>query len=455
MKSIDEFVNKIHCADCLDFMKEMPSSSVDMCITSPPYWGLRDYGVEQTFGGDKNCEHEWSIKNKKVRNGTSGAGTRWQHKEAHNIGPDEYDITKCREGEKKIIKEGFCLKCGAWKGQLGLEPTPELYIEHMTAIFHEVKRVLKKVGVLFLNIGDTYSQSSGHFDAKNPKARQQRLVNNPANLQPKCLCMIPERLAWSLIQDGWILRNKIIWHKPNAMPSSVKDRFSNCWEYLFMFSKNQRYFFDLNGVREPHKTESNIIRPRMGQGQQTKYQQKRRGLLSGNPNIGQQQHHSENIIYSELGKNPGDHWSINTQPFSEAHFAVFPEKLCEKPIRAGCPEEVCKKCGKARERIVETKLIVHKEFQDKGKARIIDKDKYIPAIPRARTGLEGHNEYKTIGWTSCGCNAGFEGGILLDPFCGAGTALFVAKEMRRRYIGIDIKQEYVDMAKKRLAQGVL
>jgi len=167
--------------DCLQVIRSFKPESIDMCLTSPPYWGLRDYGTEQIFGGDADCEHPWGmISNKSY-----------------------YE----------------CSQCHAWKGQLGLEPTPEMYIEHMTEIFSEVKRVLKAEGSLWLNMGDTYSGSGkGSGDDKpDPKfkggGRERTLKADKDNSLPsKCLCMIPERLAWSLIQDGWILRNKIVWY---------------------------------------------------------------------------------------------------------------------------------------------------------------------------------------------------------------------------------------------------
>ena len=308
----DDFINKIICGDSLSVMKEMPRNCVDMVITSPPYWGLRDYGT----------------------------------------GPD----------------------------QLGLEPTPELYIEHLTKIFNEAKRVLKKEGTLWLNIGDTYFTKTGASGAfKNrPNQADKYVMGNRKfeGLIEKCLCMIPERLAWSLIQNGWILRNKIIWYKPNAMPASVTDRLSNRWEYLFMFSRSQQYFFDLDAVREAYTEPIDRWGGEWKRGYcKTKYPEGQIAIPE----------RDRNMRPNPDGKNPGDVFEIATQPFSETHFAVFPEKLCEKPIKAGCSE----------------------------------------------------------------------GDVVLDPFCGAGTALYVAKEMKRRFIGIDIKQEYCDMCETRLAQGVL
>jgi len=327
----DDFINKIICDDCLEVMKEMPDGCIDMCLTSPPYWGLRDYGIEQIFGGNKDCKHEWI--DKTIIRRTPGDKPGKSSLVAKNRPNDIVN--------RPNIKQNVCQKCGAWKGQLGLEPTPEMYIEHLTKIFNEVKRVLRKRGTLWLNIGDSYyggghggwvKFDDGRIPYKDPKFGKGRNYCPAKNwdyskYQPKCLCMIPERFAWSLIQDGWILRNKIIWYKPNAMPSSVKDRFNNTWEYVYMFSKNRKYYFDLDAVRESHKPQS-IKRASYGFYDTKKHQQLRETNMASH----------KLLSIHNVGKNPGDMWAINTQPFPEAHFAVFPEKLCVKPIKAGCPE---------------------------------------------------------------------------------------------------------------------
>ena len=257
--------------DSLAVLGGMGDGSVDMCLTSPPYWGLRDYGVE---------------------------------------------------------------------GQLGLESSPDLYIERMTEVFHEVKRALKDAGTLWLNIGDTYS-ANRTYQVKQTRCPDESSMGMvaPDNVPPKCLCMIPERLAWSLIEDGWILRNKIVWYKPNGMPSSVRDRFSNKYEFIYLFAKQQKYYFDLDAVREPHQQEW---------GSRDRTNMKNRQIVDYGKSA------LTNESQNPLGKNPGDVFQIPTQPFPEAHFAVFPEKLCEKPIKAGCPLEVCRKCGKSREKKFET-----------------------------------------------------------------------------------------------------
>lgn len=154
----EDFVNKIICEDCLEGMKQMPNECVDMAMTSPPYWGLRDYGIEQIFGEDKECEHEWKgeKKNKKRFNKFESGKSRNDYR---FFGDDP--TRKFYGQHEKHESNIHCSKCQAWKGQLGLEPTSEMYIEHLTRIFNEVKRVLKKEGTLWLNIGDTYSGGAG------------------------------------------------------------------------------------------------------------------------------------------------------------------------------------------------------------------------------------------------------------------------------------------------------
>ena len=246
---------KIYNGDALAVLKTLPDESVQMSMTSPPYWGLRNYagGTDIVWGGDENCEHEWIET-------TQGL----QHENRNNLRGTQEEVAG-KTGTAFIQKydrlpPGTCVLCGCWRGQLGLEPTPELYVEHLMMIFQEVKRVLKKDGAFYLNIGDTYASSGidcgSPPDPKWPTARD----NQDKNLQPrrykglpaKCMTLIPERVMFALVDDGWILRNKIGWHKPNSMPSSVKDRFTTTWEYLYFFTKARKYYFDLDAIRIPH-----------------------------------------------------------------------------------------------------------------------------------------------------------------------------------------------------------
>jgi DNA modification methylase len=227
MKPIEEWLNGIHCGNAYELLRQMPSESVDCVITSPPYYGLRDYGsgADTIFGGDPNCEHEWSEKRMTLahENRNFLKGTQ---EEVHG----KRGTTYIRKFDDRTC--GFCVKCGAWRGQLGLEPNWGMYVEHLVELFREVKRVLKSTGSFWLNVGDTYSD--------------------------KNLLGIPWRVAFALIDDGWILRNAVIWYKPSHMPESIKDRLTRTYEYVFHFVKSKKYFYNLDNIREPHKAGDNI-----------------------------------------------------------------------------------------------------------------------------------------------------------------------------------------------------
>lgn len=265
----------LYHGDAATVLATLPDGSADCIVTSPPYLGLRDYGVA---------------------------------------------------------------------GQIGAESSPAEYVAALVAVFREARRVLVDDGTLWLNLGDSYDS------AKN-------------------LLGIPWRVAFALQDDGWILRNDIIWHKSNAMPESVTDRLSNRHEHLFMLSKSQRYWFDLDPIREPHESTPDRAGGTALRGQ--------KAIRPSGPNSG---------AYSEGGRNPGDVWTIASQPFGEAHFATMPPALAERCVRAGCKH----------------------------------------------------------------------GGTVLDPFSGSGTTGLAAARHGRRYVGIDLNREYLDLSlRTRLAQPSL
>ena len=350
----EDFINKVIQGDCLEILKQMPDEVVDTIITSPPYWGLLDYGVE---------------------------------------------------------------------GQIGLEKTPEEYVEKLVNIFREARRVLKKTGTLWLNLGDSY------------------LLN-------KNLVGIPWRVAFALQQDGWYLRQDIIWAKPNPMPESVTDRCTKSHEYIFLLSKSQKYYFDNEAIKEPisesyakDKRPHGITRERFYPN--SKYVKE--GLMDLQTGEFPTQPRSEY-------RNKRDVWWITTKPFKGAHFATFPPDLVEPMILAGCPEFVCKKCGKPREKIFET----HNPegiTGRKGKPMVVNGK--VDLSENGKRIEKGHNSTvyysgKFIGWTDCGCGAGFEPGIVLDPFMGSGTTAVVSKKLGRNYIGIELNPEYVKIAEERI-----
>lgn len=380
MVNIDEFRNEILVGDAREKLKELPKNSVDMAMTSPPYWGLRDYGVED---------------------------------------------------------------------QIGLEETPEKYVENLMKIFSELKRVLKPTGTFYLNIDDTYSGlGRGAWDEGDEKAKESYNFNSGEapvrinDLPDKCMSMVPERVAMALIQDGWILRNKIIWDKPNPMPESVKDRFSTGYEFVYMFSLQKDYYFDLDAVREPHKNSTK---------KRNEYPH------SGGGPYAVQREREPGEFMNVRGKNPGDVWEISTKGFKDAHFAVYPKELTEKPIKAGCPQKVCAKCGSPYERDVE---VEKEKDRDLLKSMGADSDleysgegKDDPSgfaenpSDTKRSILESAKKKRvTKGWKkTCDCDTeDTKPGIVLDPFAGAGTTLLKAWELGRDYIGVELNEEYVE-----------
>ena len=418
--------NKIIQGDTLKVLKTLPDEIINCCVTSPPYWGLRDYGTTpQIWDGNKDCKHKWNIrKYSKVTNYNEGFNQRWENS------PNK--IQKQSEmGKIRNIEEGFCSKCGAWRGSLGLEPTFELYIKHLCDIFDEVNRVLRNDGTCWVNLGDTYNGSkTGNTESrKNPNVVTNSFKkDNINNIPTKSLCLIPQRFAIEMVNRGWILRNTIIWHKPNCMPSSAKDRFTVDFEYLYFFSKSKKYYFE----QQLENLGSICTR-------------KRKSAF-------RQQNENDEDLITTNGRNKRTVWKIPTKPFPDAHFAVFPEALIETPIKAGCPKYVCKKCGKAREKIFETNN--PKGISGRAGTPMVSKG-IVDTFDGKQIIEPGHSStvyssavYK--GLTNCGCNAGFEPGIVLDPFMGAGTTAKVALKQGKKYLGIELKQEYIDMANKRI-----
>lgn len=318
---------QIYNGHVLDVLKGLPEESVNCVVTSPPYWGLRDYGLEPQIWDDLgDCEHEWGddLIHKKTR---YDLGTSTQS------GTNK-DQMACNTYEHH---HQFCLKCNAWKGSLGLEPTPELYIQHMVQVFREVRRVMRKDGTCWLNLGDSYAAQgiSGRDIGYNERTgrgkiiRQNRYKILPPNLKPKDLCMIPARVALALQADGWWLRSDIVWAKPNPMPESVTDRPTRSHECIFLLTKDKRYFYDAEAIKEPNSPDGRKVKEFRGS---KKY------ANGFGPNKASMTPLRKHERWPEGGRNKRSVWTIATQPFPEAHFATFPEEIPRICILAGCPE---------------------------------------------------------------------------------------------------------------------
>lgn len=269
-KSIESFVNKIICGDSLQVLKKLPDESIDCVVTSPPYWMLRNYNV---------------------------------------------------------------------KGQIGLEPSIEEYLEKLMNVFTEIRRVLKPTGTCWVNFGDTYANKTkgGHrnkpqnnmFDSLTKRAAFPKLKTE-LSIPSKSLCLIPSRFTIKMIEQGWILRNEIIWHKPNVMPQSVRDRFTVDFEKMFFFVKSRRYYFrqQYEKLKNPERLKRRLLNP------SNKHKQTESYWFSRNS----ESMKKSRLKMLETGRNKRCVWTIGTTNFAGEHFAVYPAKLIETPIKAGCPE---------------------------------------------------------------------------------------------------------------------
>jgi DNA modification methylase len=309
-------MNKIEFGDCREIMRKWASQGVkaQTCITSPPYYGLRDYGTAKWEGGDPDCQHSISMPTKwnDPKRGTSVLRPEVGHR-----GGSSSNCHLC--GAKRIDE------------QLGLEDTPEQYIANMVEVFRCVWDVLEDDGTLWVNIGDSYCNSNG-FARASPEYQREGRNNMPANdrkldklhatgLKTKDLIGIPWMLAFALRADGWYLRQDIIWSKANPMPESVQDRCTKAHEYIFLLSKSHKYHFDHVAIKDPVKEDWGTRDRSNG-----KYHNEGTGL---------QPHTGLEKSYEMANKRSV--WTVNTKPYSGAHFAVFPTELIEPCILAGAP----------------------------------------------------------------------------------------------------------------------
>ena len=280
--------------------------------------------------------------------------------------------------------------------QIGLETHVDQWVDRLAAILHEARRVLIPTGTLWLNLGDTY--------ATHPSQGASR----------KSLLMAPERLALRLQRDGWIVRNKIVWAKPNPMPISVRDRLAATYEVVYVLARQPRYFFDLDAIRIPHR--SKLSKPYVVRRPEEGWRGPNSDTATGLDAI-----KAAGRVGHPLGKNPGDVWTIPTAGFRGAHHAVFPVELARRAILAGCPEARCALCQRPSRRGV-----IH--------------------------GLGGTAVRAALAAT-CDCNAPSEPGVVLDPFMGAGTTAVAAEQLQRDWLGIELNPGFATLARQRIADA--
>lgn len=457
----------------MDRLAEIPDHSVQAVVTSPPYWQLRDYGLEPAVWAPAefspmpglppvrtpawadpeafpSCTHEWGDAISQNRGGPHGEGVMLAGGRA---------VVEAQAKAKRLDCGSFCIHCGAWLGQLGLEPDPWLYVGHLVQVFREIRRVLRPDGLLWLNLGDSSATSSNYNAPRSMHSEngwkqpgKGPCAGTPKGLKRKDLIGIPWRAAFALQADGWWIRSEVIWAKGmsfvpgragNVMPESVKDRPTKAHEQLFMCAPSQRYFYDKHGASEtalygvPNSPSS--IQSRYGQGF------KRRADAGAPPSV-------------SGSRNLRDVWGINTKPFKGAHFAVFPPDLVEPILRLSTPEHgACAVCGAPYQRVIEREAL---DANGKGKggnrrdggvnrAHGFDRSKMSH---RAYAKWLAEHPPRTVGWRQgCECIAGVKPAVVLDPFLGSGTTMMVASRLGLSAIGIEAKAEFADLALGRLS----
>ena len=460
-------LNKIYLGDNLDILKTFEDNSIDCCVTSPPYYGLRDYGTGKWIGGDPNCPH--------YRTSHFSTHTSTGHKGMYDYGAQG----AVSDGIYKVV----CPKCGAVREdkQVGLEETPEQYIERLVNIFREVKRALKDDGTLWVNIGDTYNASSYHKDEKSSgsgkqgtnKGSYENVVERPTaeNCKPKDLIGIPWMLAFALRNDGWYLRQDIIWQKPNPMPESVKDRCTKSHEYIFLLSKKSHYYFDYEAIQEPvnnidthtfHRynlevgnSQRNIryadskydsveqetsIRQGMNKTRGLGEVQLRKNLPTKDSFLAFVRNVSVNdIVNCGVAKTTAEHWYRSDSGFS--YPTVDDWNMCKHLFTE------FKNFAEIDTML--TDVIIETDAIDKNSNGKRNKRDVWSVCPSAFKGAHFATfpEDLITPMILAGCP---KGGVVLDPFMGSGTVGVVAKSNGRKYVGCELNPEYASMAENRI-----
>jgi DNA modification methylase len=447
---------RILIGDCRDTLRDLPDGCVQTVVTSPPYFGLRDYGTGEWEGGDPACDHVQTRSLKRDTNGgmlPAGQGTRG---------------TQSSTASSTIQFREECGKCGARRvdRQIGLEPSPDEFVQALVGVFREVRRVLRDDGTVWINLGDSYASTpSGSFDkgqrGGGPLQGGGFRANKPFDtskipgVKAKDLIGTPWMVAFALRADGWYLRSDIIWSKPNPMPESVTDRPTKAHEYVFLLSKGPRYFYDADAIREPH--EGYMAEWRAKNGREEIGPKWREMEEDGTHGVG-----GFSGGMNPNGRNKRSVWTVATAPYPGAHFATFPPKLIEPCILAGSSPKACGVCGAPWQRVVERTPMANPDGScgcgvTHGNVRF-------------KAGGEGHlrNDYgdgrdrlyckatSTVGWEpSCGHQDDTGQSVVLDPFAGSGTTGAVALEHGRAFIGCELNPAYGELIRDRLLSAPL
>ncbi len=372
--AIDQYRNDFIVGDAREMLSQLPESSVNAVMTSPPYWALRDYSGNQAsmWGAEQSCEHD--------------------------------SVKKAREQADGDMQSIYCDSCGGWYGELGLEPTPEQYVANIVEVARHIRRVLRPDGSFWLNLGDTFSGGGGvagkpddHDDMHRDESYPESVPARDTEYGRKNKLLMPYRVAIALQRDGWVVRNDATWVKTQGLPSPAEDRLNTTTEQLFHLTCNPDYWYNMDAIRESYETGSKSYD----------------GAFEG-------------VVHSQAdGKKPSDVFEIAPAHYNDAHFAVMPVELLEKPIQATVAKTVCESCERP----------------------------YKPSDTEQskENGCLSGDGRTTDLTQACSCDTSeTKRGVVVDPFAGAGTTAIAAEIFGRDWICGDVAGEYVEMARERL-----
>jgi DNA modification methylase len=478
--------------DAREILATLPAESVHCVVTSPPYWGLRDYGLPPTvWGGAEGCVHDWQDVGSRSMTHQDRLGDAIDPRNGRPAGGQVHG----QPGGFSVAQGASCTRCEAWQGSLGLEPDPALYVAHLVEVFRAVRRVLRDDGTCWVNLGDSYSSigwrpggaigvargvpyvrgdyvvrrgspSSNWRTAPyggsgkcgdSATTRPTELGDDPYRLKVKDLVGIPWRVAFALQADGWWLRSEIIWHKPNPMPESVTDRPTKAHEQVFLLAKQERYYYDAEAIKEPASMDSGFTKQRLnGTANWSKATQSETGRASFGHVTGNE---GEGRLWQDTGtRSKRSVWTIPSEPFPLAHFATFPPALVEPCVQAGTSARgACPACGAPWRREVTLGRVMSTGGSETGarasNMATVSVRGQDPKTGAYNTGKFSAHEHHTLGWApTCACAPQPVPCVVLDPFAGAGTVGLVAERLGRDAILIDLSPTYAAMAERRIRE---
>lgn len=439
--------------DVLEELRKLPANLVQTCVTSPPYYGMRDYGLPPSiWGGDLHCQHDWQAAGGGLLHENRN-GLRGSQEEVHGQTATAHIFKFDR------VSSWSCSKCQAWKGSLGLEPTPQLFVAHLVEVFNEVRRVLRPDGTVWLNLGDSFATSAGRVGLKPGGGRRGRTwrdregpMNQPnrmplPGLKPKDLIGVPWRVALALQEAGWWLRCDVIWNKPNPNVESAEDRPTRSHEYIFLLTRSRDYFYDNVAVREVWKDHDpdDMARAIFGHKEYQGKAKQHEGKVYGRTD------RSKIMGHPGVGRNLRTVWKIACRPYKGAHFATFPPEIPDRAIRAGTSARgACPTCGAPWRRVSDVSYVRRPGYGANsfvGRTKETGQNNFDgKGMPRVDKSV------RSVGWVpTCDCPVlDPVPCVVLDPFAGSGTTLMVATNLGRSSIGIDLNIRYRDLARRRV-----